>query len=44
MRPRLQPTDQKCMGQQEVHGQEPAGHGPGFWSKPLSAIKESQRE
>lgn len=42
--PLTQFTDSKCVGQQKVHCQEPAGDGSGFWSKPHGANKEKQRK
>lgn len=42
--PLSQYTDPKCVGQQEVHGQEPAGDGSGFRSEPNGANSEEQSE
>lgn len=42
--PLSQHTDPKCVGQQEVHGQEPAGDGSGFRSEPNGANSEEQSE
>ena len=42
--PLPQYTRPKCVGQQEVHGQEPAGHGSGFRSEPNGANNKEQSE